>query len=278
MARARNIKPGFYTNEELAGCSLYARFIFPGLWMHADRAGRLEDRPLRLKATLLPYDNANIDELLNELANAGLILRYQMGEARYIQVINFEKHQNPHQRESESTIPAPDEIVQAQDKHDASTVQAQCQHHTSPADSFNPITDSLNPITTDAPDKPARFNPLAYLLSLGVSETVCKDWLTLRKQKRAAVTPTAISGIQREAGKAKVSLQAALQTCCERGWQGFRAEWLVGNPPTGSPPRSSGRNDAISNYAAQAAAARGEGNGITGSNERDITGESCRVG
>ena len=35
MARARNIKPGFYKNEDLAECSLTARFIFPGLWMLA---------------------------------------------------------------------------------------------------------------------------------------------------------------------------------------------------------------------------------------------------
>jgi hypothetical protein len=71
--RARIIKPGFYANEQLAECSLLARFIFPGLWMLADRRGRLEDRPKRIKATLLPYDDGNVDELLDELANAGLL-------------------------------------------------------------------------------------------------------------------------------------------------------------------------------------------------------------
>jgi len=33
-----------------------ARLLYPGLWMLADREGRLEDRPLRIKAEILPYD------------------------------------------------------------------------------------------------------------------------------------------------------------------------------------------------------------------------------
>jgi len=60
----------------------------------------------------------------------------------------------------------------------------------------------------------------------GVTDSVWQDWLSLRKAKRAAVTQTAIDGIEREAKKAGVSLQAALETCCARGWTGFKAEWL----------------------------------------------------
>jgi hypothetical protein len=60
----------------------------------------------------------------------------------------------------------------------------------------------------------------------GVTESVWQDWLTLRKTKKAAVTQTALDGIIREAGKAGISLQAALETCCARGWTGFKADWL----------------------------------------------------
>jgi hypothetical protein len=60
----------------------------------------------------------------------------------------------------------------------------------------------------------------------GVTDSVWQDWLKLRKAKKAAVTQTAIDGIQREADKAGVSLQTALEMCCERGWTGFKAEWL----------------------------------------------------
>lgn len=50
MAGARNIKPGFFTNDVLAACDQLARLLFAGLWTVADRAGRLEDRPKRIKA------------------------------------------------------------------------------------------------------------------------------------------------------------------------------------------------------------------------------------
>jgi len=109
MARARNIKPGFFKNETLAECSPLARLLFAGLWCLADRAGRLEDRPKRIRAEILPYDDGSVDDMLDELHQAGFILRYQVKEQRFIQVLNFTKHQNPHCREPESTIPTPGE-------------------------------------------------------------------------------------------------------------------------------------------------------------------------
>jgi uncharacterized protein YdaU (DUF1376 family) len=64
----------------------------------------------------------------------------------------------------------------------------------------------------------------------GVTESVWQDWITLRKSKKAAVTQTALDGIEREARKAGVSLQTALETCCARGWTGFKADWMQSKP------------------------------------------------
>jgi len=64
----------------------------------------------------------------------------------------------------------------------------------------------------------------------GVTVIVWQDWLKLRKAKKAAVTQTALDGIQREADKAGISLQTVLETCCERGWVGFKAEWMQSQP------------------------------------------------
>jgi DnaD/phage-associated family protein len=107
MARSRNIKPGFFLNDELAECEPLARLLFAGLWCIADREGRLEDRPKRIKAEILPYDDCDIDQLLNQLAQHGFILRYEIDGCQYIQIVNFSKHQNPHYKESESIIPSP---------------------------------------------------------------------------------------------------------------------------------------------------------------------------
>lgn len=59
----------------------------------------------------------------------------------------------------------------------------------------------------------------------GVSEQVWEDFSALRTKRRAPITETALKGIQREAEKAGITLEEALSTCCERGWQGFKAEW-----------------------------------------------------
>jgi len=107
MARARNIKPGFFKNDELAQCAHGARLLFVGLWCLADREGRLEDRPLRIKGELFPYDNCDVDAWLLELSAHHFITRYEVGGTKYIQVNKFKKHQSPHFKEGASTIPAP---------------------------------------------------------------------------------------------------------------------------------------------------------------------------
>ena len=137
--RARNIKPGFFRNEELAELPFGCRMLFIGLWTIADREGRLEDRPKRIAADIFPFDrDVNVEEWLQLLASGvdPFIVRYLHGNSRYISIPKWHKHQNPHVKESASTIPAPD-------KHSASTVQAPEETGTSPADSL--IPDSLIP-------------------------------------------------------------------------------------------------------------------------------------
>lgn len=153
MARARNIKPGFFTNDVLAECSPLARILFAGLWTIADRAGRLEDRPKKIKAEILPYDDCDIEQLLNQLAGKAFIIRYVVDGKAFIQIDKFDKHQNPHVKEAESLIPAPD-------KNRTTPVQDTTQDGTSRADSLLLIPDSLNPITPLAPSsKPLDASP-----------------------------------------------------------------------------------------------------------------------
>lgn len=168
MARARNIKPGFYLNDLLAEVEPLGRILFSGLWTIADRSGRLEDRPKKIKVAVLPYDNCDVDKLLNELAKRDFIIRYEVDGVRYIQIVNFNKHQNPHKNESPSSIPAPD-------MHSASIVQAPKEHTTNPADSLNPITDSLNPIDNvgQEPDNASPPDKIPYKEIVTCLNQVC---------------------------------------------------------------------------------------------------------
>jgi hypothetical protein len=92
-------------NEDLADLAPIARLLFIYLWMLADREGRLEDRPRKIKAKALPYDEVDADELLDELKAAGFIARYEVKGQRYIQIVTFLKHQKPHSNEIESNLP-----------------------------------------------------------------------------------------------------------------------------------------------------------------------------
>jgi hypothetical protein len=107
MARARNIKPSFFKNEQLVELPMATRLLFIGLWTLADREGRLEDRPKRIKMEIFPGDSVDVDKALGELDAEGFIHRYEVAGELYIQILAFGKHQNPHHREPPSIIPAP---------------------------------------------------------------------------------------------------------------------------------------------------------------------------
>lgn len=61
----------------------------------------------------------------------------------------------------------------------------------------------------------------------GVPDSLMADFLKIRKAKKAPLTETAITGIQREADKAGLSMAEAITACCEYSWQGFNAEWYA---------------------------------------------------
>lgn len=150
MARSRNIKPGFFSNEHLAEVDFATRLLFIGMWTEADREGRLEDRPRRLKMALFPADNVDIEKMLADLDHLGFITRYIVGSFHAIQIVNWSKHQNPHVKEAKSIIPEMPEIEPRQEKTGASPVQAPGKNSSFPADSLSLdsgflIPDSLSP-------------------------------------------------------------------------------------------------------------------------------------
>ena len=108
MARSRNIKPGFFKNEVLGEMPPLYRLLFIGLWTHADREGRFECRPRKIKAEVFPYDDVNIEDGLAALEESGFLVIYAVDGLQYVQIQNWGKHQNPHHKEVGSTIPAPE--------------------------------------------------------------------------------------------------------------------------------------------------------------------------
>lgn len=114
MARIRALKIGFFKNERLAELTPWHRLLFEGLWLLADKDGRLEDRPKRIKGELFPYDDGlDVSAMLQDLARGPdpFIYRYIIDGAAYIAIRKFAEHQRPHGSEPESLIPEPPEWV-----------------------------------------------------------------------------------------------------------------------------------------------------------------------
>ena len=105
MPRIRYLKPEFFTDSKLLALPPITRLLFEGLWVWADREGRLEDSPFDLKIRILPIDDCNIEELLRDLDAAGRIVRYEAEGLRLIEIPNFSKHQKPHRKEADSKLP-----------------------------------------------------------------------------------------------------------------------------------------------------------------------------
>jgi hypothetical protein len=59
-----------------------------------------------------------------------------------------------------------------------------------------------------------------------VTDQTWDDFLLHRKKKKATVTQTVINGFIKQADLAKWTLEDALKETIERGWVGFKAEWV----------------------------------------------------
>lgn len=119
--RIRTIKPEFWKHDRVAEMTYSARLLFIALWGMADRRGRLEDRPRRIKAECFPYDDCDVEAVLHEIESFGFIDRYEAEGVRVIQVVSFEKHQriSGKEAEAESKLPAKQLVTdgEANEKH-----------------------------------------------------------------------------------------------------------------------------------------------------------------
>ena len=105
------MKPDFFKDEDIKDLPYEARLFFAGMWCFADKEGRIEDRPQRLKVEIMPYDNIDAEKILCLLSepkkgsNKPFIFRYSVNNENYIQILSWHKHQKPHHTEKESLIP-----------------------------------------------------------------------------------------------------------------------------------------------------------------------------
>lgn len=107
--------------------------------------------------------------------------------------------------------------IPVQNMHPCTTYTAPVHEMHSPRASDAPNTSKKHQLTTNSNIR-AQFE--------SVSDEVWRDFVTLRKAKRAPLTETVLRAMEREAAKAGWTLNDAMAESVARGWQSFKADWV----------------------------------------------------
>ena len=145
------------------------RLLFIGLWTLADKSGRLEYRPKRIKMQIFPGDNVDVTVGLTLLDRDGFVKLYTVDDQQYIQVSNWDKHQAPHHTEKKSTLPGPG-------CNGALTVNSRNHLRGNPPDSLIPdsvnqeqipLIESTIPPPADPPDQDPIWTECLEIITAG---------------------------------------------------------------------------------------------------------------
>jgi uncharacterized protein YdaU (DUF1376 family) len=186
----------FLTNEELG---IYMKLI----WLYYDSESPLENNPSTLAIKIGARDKVNqVEGILN----------------LFFKLENNKWHQSRCNRELENYKKLSESGKKGAEKRWGN-------HRESIATPLPPHSHPNATLIATNNQEPITKNHIKDIAPIGVSESIFKDYLEVRKAKKAKWTQTALKGLQREADKAKMSLQDVLQLCCERNWVGFKAEW-----------------------------------------------------
>jgi hypothetical protein len=110
--RSRLIRPEFFEDEKLADLGDKAMLVLAGLWIIADREGRIVDIPRLIKSFVRPFDaDCDFESVLQSLHDSGHIHRYTVNDLKCIQVRDWHKQQSIHHKENQSQLPPPPQLT-----------------------------------------------------------------------------------------------------------------------------------------------------------------------
>jgi len=73
------------------------------------------------------------------------------------------------------------------------------------------------------------WNFESALAEKGVADSFIRDWMKVRKTKKATNTQTAFNRLAKEVEKSGMSWNTVIEHCCSNDWKGFKAEWVKNN-------------------------------------------------
>lgn len=228
--RIRTIKPEFFTHEALydleVETKLPLRVAFAGLWCAADREGRFQWRPRRLKVQILPYDSCDFSRVLDALATRGFVVKYASGNDEFGYIPSFATHQVINNREKESELPNP---LECKESDACPTREARVPHATSACTSGREGKGKEG--NTICPDSKS---------SRGQEQITWNgDWLNVTTDDRSGwMTAFPAVDISRQLAAAGEWLKANPAKAKKRNYRRFITNWLARAQERGGDIRS----------------------------------------
>jgi len=93
VARIRNIKPDFWTDEKLVELETWERLLFIGLWNFADDEGYMPYSPKRIKMQVFPGDSLEVSRGVQSLISIGAVELFDSEFGQVLHVSKWSKHQ-----------------------------------------------------------------------------------------------------------------------------------------------------------------------------------------
>lgn len=223
MARIRTIKPEAFLNEDLwdlaedTGLPVFQAYV--GLWTQADRQGRFEWKPRRLKAAILPYWDDDFSRVLDALTTRGFLVRYACQGREFGAIPTFTKHQVINNRESDSSIPPPPENP---NENAVLTREPRVDDASATREPRVPQGREGKGKEGKGPPQPPEGGDLvgpAHPPDLDFN--AWNRWLDYRREIRKPLKPASIPAAQRKLAAMGPNQAQAVENSISNGWQGL---------------------------------------------------------
>ena len=240
--RIRTVKPEFWQDEDLAEISETARLVAIGLLNMADDEGFFNANEKLVSSLLFPLTepSVSIHECFNQLVQSGYLKLYpcKKGKKVYGEVVNFLKHQKVN-RPSSSKIKG---LIQFNDSslNDHGYITVGKEQGTGNREQGTGIkemeSDSQKNHESNLPAKADQKSDLdlSPFLSIGLTQSQVSEIWQIRKANKGKPIKTqrVINSLAKEfyeAAKGGMTIDGILNEWATRGWQSFKAEWVLKN-------------------------------------------------
>jgi hypothetical protein len=218
----RLIRDGLLESEAVLSLTIEARWLYIAICLTADDMGLFEATEFKL-ARRADLKREHIERLLSMLNDVDLIRLYSDDKKNYGIIPKFK--QRLQIKRIKYPIPPEQLYLDDNDAIEKFNKLRQLASKTTVVQRMGSgcVTDAQPPEPEPEPEPEPKHKK--HITPSGVSDSIFKDFLEVRKAKKAKWTETALKGLQREAVNANMTLEQVMTLCCERGWAGFKAEW-----------------------------------------------------